>query len=118
MAKLVKDMNEILGGNGGNWAYFAKNKLAIGDFIRVNKLAPAKVATVVATEAAAAQTLFDLGIRGGIRVPHLHFDDNIYLLDGKQWTALSKQIVADFNTKLSKVKEVSFDDAMLIGSMT
>ncbi len=118
MAKLVKDMNEIIGGNGGNWAYFAKNKVAIGEFIRANKLAPATVAGQKAVAATAASTLFDLGIRGGIRVPHLHFDDNIYLLDDKQWTTLSKGIVADFSTKLSKAKSISFDDAMVIGSMT
>lgn len=125
-AKAVRQINEIIGGNGGNWAYFARNKAVIGEFIAAHKLTPARVVGQVgameagahAVRAAAPAAIIDLGIRGGIRAPHLHFDDKIYLLDETQWAALSKTIIADCKTKLSRVKTVSFEEGMLIGSLT
>jgi hypothetical protein len=130
MARLVKELNEIIGGNGGNWAYFAKHKPFIAEFIQEHNLTPARVVGQSAVDTAHARvagplvaeettvySLIDLGIRGGIRVPHLHLNDNIYLLDEKQWATLSKEIVADVSAKLSKVNEISFDNAMMISSI-
>jgi len=123
VARLFKDMNEIIGGNGGNWAYFAKNKKIIAEFIQANKLTPVGISAHAASEhmatgATSVRILKDLDIRGGIRVQHLHFDDHIYLLDEKQWAALSKEIVASFKAKLAKVGQISFEEAMLLASMT
>ncbi len=117
------DWNIILGGRGGTWAYFLKNRAFIGEFIRANELKPAVIgavsarSAVSAKSAAPAKAFIDLGIRGGIRVFHLHFNNRIYLLNEEQWAKFSGNIIAQSKARLAKVKEVSFDQAMLLGSM-
>jgi len=46
---------------------------------------------------------------GGIRVPHLHFRDDLFLLNEEQWKEFSGQMVRDFQKKLSSVKSVNFE---------
>lgn len=53
-------------------------------------------------------------IAGGIRIPHLHFREDIYLLDEKQWRDFSSKVVKDFQAKLAKVNTVSFEQVMEI----
>jgi hypothetical protein len=102
---------------GGNWAYWAKNVKLIGEFIRVNAIKPAAIRPVVAGETPSAKALIDLGIRGGIRVAHLHFHDQIYMLNDEQWAMFSANIIADVKAKLAEVKEVSFQDGILLGNL-
>jgi hypothetical protein len=110
-------LNKIIGGNGGDWIYFTKNRRLIGDFIRSNQIKPVTIAPVSSRAGAPARALLDLGIRGGIRVPHLHFNNKIYLLDNKQWSQFSKGIIADSKARLANVKEVGFEEGMLLGSV-
>lgn len=50
---------------------------------------------------------------GGMRAPHLHFKDKVYLLTQKQWDQfLEEQIFPEFQKNLSKVKAVSFNQVM------
>ena len=51
-------------------------------------------------------------IRGGIRLAHLHFRDDVYILNDEQWGAFSKRIVEDFSAKLAKASTVSFDQLL------
>lgn len=51
---------------------------------------------------------------GGIRIPHLHFKGDVYLLDEEQWKKFSGNIIKDFQTKLAKVKTVNFEQVMEI----
>ena len=121
------DLETILGGSGGNWAYFAKNPKLIGEFIRTNALNPVTIGAVVAHGAPAAKAaapvalaasaLHDLGIKGGIRVSHLHFEDKIYLLNAEQWAKFSGSVVAEAKAKLEKAKVVSFEQVLLLGSV-
>ncbi len=53
-------------------------------------------------------------IPGGIRVPHLHFDTDIFLLDESQWKDFSAKMMKEFQAKLSRVNAVSFEQAMAI----
>src|SRR3990172_10239212 len=53
-------------------------------------------------------------IPGGIRIPHLHFRRDIYLLNERQWKDFSVKVIKDFQAKLSKVNTVSFEQAMEI----
>ncbi|MGB7622695.1 MAG: hypothetical protein WBN92_10140 [Terriglobia bacterium] len=117
MAKGI-DLNIILGGRGGNWAYFVKNQKLIGEFIRVNQIKPSTIGPAPAVGARSAKAFIDLGIRGGIRVAHLHFNDKIYLLDAEQWAKFSGNIIANSRAKLERVKEVSFEEGMALGSVT
>ncbi len=49
---------------------------------------------------------------GGIKVPHLHYNGEIYLLNKKQWTEFSGEIIKDFSKKLSEAKTVNFGQLM------
>jgi hypothetical protein len=46
---------------------------------------------------------------GGIRMPHFHFEGDIYLLDEKQWKEFSRNIIKEFQAKLSTVNIVNFE---------
>jgi hypothetical protein len=102
---------------GGNWAYMVKNRQIIGEFIKVNELKPVVIGAIAGRAAPTAQALLDLGIRGGIRVPHLHFNNRIYMLNDAQWAKFSRSIIADCKAKLAKVKEVSFEEGMVLGNV-
>lgn len=70
---------------------------------------PQAVATATATARAKLQPR---DIRGGIRIAHLHFRNEIYLLDAAQWRAFSGKVLAEFSAKLSKASAVSFDQLL------
>jgi hypothetical protein len=70
---------------------------------------PQAVATATAT---ARGKLQSIDIRGGIRIAHLHFQNNIYLLDAAQWKAFSGKVLGEFSAKLSKASTVSFDQLL------
>ena len=112
---------------GGNWAFWIINKKNIGQFIHANELKAAKIGQVanvaagpaLKTMTAASTTrILDLGIRGGIRAPHLHFENRIYMLNSKQWSQFSKSIIADFQVALEKTKGISFEQGVALGSIT
>lgn len=109
---------EFYNPRGGNWAYFAKNARAIAQFLKQNEIPAAQIGPVASRDATRAPLLIDLGIRGGIRVPHLHLKDSIYLLNAEQWAKFSQGILADAAAKLGKAKALDFDQAMAIGSIT
>jgi hypothetical protein len=54
--------------------------------------------------------IWDPGIRGGIRVAHLHYKGQVYMLDERQWATFSSKVIADAQKKLSNVKAVSFEN--------
>jgi hypothetical protein len=83
---------------------FARNAERIGKLVQQYQLQRAAVPT-------------ELGIAGGIRVPHLHVEDETYILTDKQWSEFSKSIVADAKLKLAKVNEVSFEEGIVLGSL-
>ena len=49
---------------------------------------------------------------GGMRTPHLHFKNDIYLLNHEQWKEFSAKAVKNFKEKLAKVETVNFDKLM------
>ena len=51
---------------------------------------------------------------GGIRGPHLHFKDEIYRLDNKQWNDFSAVILKNIQERIKKAGTVSFDQLMEI----
>ncbi len=116
---MAKNSVEWTGPVGGNWVYMIKNQKAIGEFIRANGLKPVQIGAINASQTTARSTraLIDLGIRGGITPPHLHFRDKIYLLNAEQWAQFSRNIIADAKAKLAKVSKVSFEEGMVIGSV-
>jgi hypothetical protein len=111
--------------NGGRWDIWLTQLEYIGKFVQDFKLkpvaaehlvefglaAPVKAAVKAPAKAAAGhQILWDPGIRGGIRVSHLHYKGEVYLLNARQWETFSKKVIADALVKLANVKAVSFDN--------
>jgi hypothetical protein len=72
---------------------------------------PSAQATATATATARAK-LNPIDIRGGIRIAHLHFQNEVYLLDAAQWRAFSGKVMEQFSAKLSKASTVSFDQLL------
>lgn len=51
---------------------------------------------------------------GGLRIPHFHFEKDVYLLNEEQWKDFSGNIIREFQNKLAKVNNVSFDQFLEI----
>jgi len=49
---------------------------------------------------------------GGLKIPHLHFKNNTYLVTHKQWKDFSAMAVKNFQEKLAKAETVNFDQLM------
>ncbi|MBP9211073.1 MAG: hypothetical protein KBF37_12220 [Saprospiraceae bacterium] len=49
---------------------------------------------------------------GGLRIPHLHFKGDVFLLDDRQWNELSSAVLEGFKEKLNRAKSVSFEQIM------
>jgi len=111
---------------GGNWAFWAINQKTIGNLISANKLAPVSIGVVgpaapaarMVPGAAAERAWIDLGIRGGIRDPHLHFENRIYMLNAEQWARFSEGVVSECKAALAKVREIGFEQTVALGSLT
>lgn len=49
---------------------------------------------------------------GGLRIPHLHFRNDIYLLTAEQWKEFSVIAVDNFREKMARVETVNFNQVM------
>ena len=52
---------------------------------------------------------------GGMKAAHLHYRDNIYILQSEQWAKFTAPILEKFKAKLEAVKTVNFRTTMNIG---
>jgi hypothetical protein len=107
--------------NGGWLDFWAKNADIVKQFINSAKLNPVMVSSAVQGRSAKAKgaslsRLLDLGIAGGIRLAHLHFENEVYLLDQEQWAKFSTKVMKVSKTALTSAKTISFDAAMGIQS--
>jgi hypothetical protein len=93
-------------------------------FIKENDLKPADLETLPITpfmnQAAGAELAERApkvrwpGFPGGIRIPHLHYRGDIFLLKEEVWQNFSTGLVKDLQGRLGKAKSVSFEQAMEI----
>lgn len=63
------------------------------------------------------QRLPDYSIWGGMKIPHLHYNGQVFMLDQKQWAAFSRVMLTKIREKLADTKEVSFDELMELSSV-
>ena len=49
---------------------------------------------------------------GGIRIAHLHFKGELYLLNRKQWQEFAGDTIVGFKEKLERANNVTFDQLM------
>jgi hypothetical protein len=52
--------------------------------------------------------------RGGMRMPHLHYAGEIYILNESQWATFSKSAMKALIDNLGKVKKVTFENVMQV----
>ncbi len=106
---------------GGPRDFWVKNAPVIREFIAANKLPviTGKVGGGVAVAGAETAGERELVLKriplpGGIRIAHLHFDDQVYALTEEQWRTFCTQVMKDYQAKLARVKSVTFDQLMEI----
>lgn len=49
---------------------------------------------------------------GGIRLPHVHFKGDMYLLSDEQWKEFSGKLVKEFQAKLSRARVLNIESLM------
>ena len=96
----------------------------IEGFIKENGLQPAALETLpispLMNQAAGAEIAERAlkirwpGFPGGIKIPHLHFGGNVFVLKEELWQKFSAGLVKDLQGRLAKAKSVSFEQAMEI----
>lgn len=97
---------------------------AVERFIKANKIQPVtqealqmrSIAEVpgTATEMTAVPWWWRYG---GMRVSHLHYAGELYLLNQEQWKAFSGEIVKDFSVKLAEANSINFGQMMEISDV-
>jgi hypothetical protein len=94
---------------------------AVGQFIKANKIKPVAQEALRASSAGEAPAkAVEIAAEpwwwkyGGMRVPHLHYGGELYLLDQEQWKAFSGGIVKEFSKKLAAANSVNFGQLMEI----
>jgi hypothetical protein len=104
------------------------NSSMVGELITSMKLVPVNISAVqgkvvgaehlAVTNVAAAIHAVDFnGTHGGIRALHLHFNNQIYLINEKQWAEISQKILMDVKAKLENAKEIGFEEGIILGSI-
>jgi len=79
----------------------------------VNPLINQAAGTEITERAVAVKNRWT-GFPGGIRVPHLHFKGNVFVLKEELWLKFSAGLVKDLQGRLAKAKSVSFEQAIEI----
>ena len=53
---------------------------------------------------------------GGMRIPHVHLDGEIYMLKDEHWKELTEKVINKFRTKLANMKTVNFEQMMKLSA--
>ena len=54
---------------------------------------------------------------GGIKGAHIHFQGEVYLLNGKQWEGFSSSIMKDIQNRIANAGSVNFEQVMEISEV-
>jgi hypothetical protein len=99
---------------GGPIDFWVKDFKLIEKFIRKYKLSPqTKLIPNLPSKVKPAHPFIpDSSIHGGMRTPHIHFKNDIYILNEKQWKNFSESVLKNFRSTLEKVNTVNFEQLM------
>lgn len=98
--------------------FWIRREGMIGEFVQKNKLKPIDTSPYEigelagAVEARAEKAALPVrrpSFPGGMRVPHLHFKGDVFVLSEQQWHTFSGGVIKDLNEKLAKASVLSFD---------
>jgi len=84
--------------------FWLVNRPRIADFIRRHKVEPLPKEQIGAIDW--------VWLYGGRKTPHLHLNENTYLLSPKQWREFSTTMLKDFSEKLAAANTVNFEQFM------
>lgn len=104
---------------GGPRDIWLKNSTLIESLINSQKLKPTDVVmfpTQWNTPAPEA-TVVSRAIKrppfpGGIKLAHLHYKDQLYMLTDAQWKSFTQELVKSFKERLAKTQVLSFEKTM------
>ena len=119
----LADLDELHLKNGGRRDFWLAHAALVERFIeahgkeltRVQLPAQPRAAAMEAAapaNVAAARTLMWDPTRGGMRMPHLHYAGEVYVLNEAQWAELSKSAVSALAERMSKAGRVGFESVM------
>jgi hypothetical protein len=93
---------------------FLRNNQLTGTFIKERNLKPydLKVSKALTAQEVGHEPFW--WRYGGMLAAHLHFDNQIYILNADEWKAFSKSLIEAFRENLSKASTVSFHDAQAL----
>lgn len=108
------------GGAGPHTPVFIKNTKLINSLIRKWGLLPSKLSSYYSGPQVAGQKLApgtEASIHfpnfpGPLKVPHLHYEGDVYILNDSQWKEFSTAIIKGFQDKLANAKSVNFGQLM------
>lgn len=115
--------------SGKSANFWIDNERKIGEFIEKNKISHVSRDTAGVKEAIEAlapenspENVADLidslsGIAGGIRIPHFHYKERLYLLNQKQWKEFSGGIVKELSERLASSGVVDIQDLVSISNV-
>jgi hypothetical protein len=91
--------------------FWVINERRIGEFIKENEIQRVSPRSLGVPKGLSAERMIDIeyifGIRGGRKVPHLHYRGDLYLLKAKQWRKFSGAVVKDLSERLAASSQVN-----------
>ena len=105
---------------GGPRDFWMKDISFIKDFIDKYKLQPhtefiprlSKITGTTGMKSAEKAFIWDPSIYGGMKIAHLHYKDDIFILNKEQWKDFSGQVLDKFRQKLNKINSVNYEQLM------
>jgi hypothetical protein len=95
---------------GGKEDFWLAYSDQVAQFAREEKLMPVATISASGKQLRSTEMVGDIEeIYGGMRVPHLHYQGKVFVLNAEQWNRFSGEIIKDFSKKLAKSKTVSFE---------
>lgn len=121
----VSDYDVLILKNGGRRDFWVSQVSIIERYIKANLNELVRIQVAVQSpvglkakaetrSAAASKAIIWDPTRGGMRMPHLHYAGEIYILNERQWAAFSKTAMKALAEKLDKVQRVTFEDVMQV----
>lgn len=111
--------------NGGRWDFWMSQVAVVGRYVDAHAKEltrahmavqgpVAQAAEPAARAATAARAVIWDPTRGGMRMPHLHYAGEIYILNENQWADFSKSAMSALAEKLGKAQRVTFENVMQV----
>jgi hypothetical protein len=107
--------------NGGRWEFWVSQVDIVERYVKsVGKeliqihVAETNVSRQEPKAAAAGKVILWDPTRGGMRMPHLHYAGEIYILSEGQWADFGKTAMKALVEKMGKMQKITFENVMQV----